>query len=174
MNSSLSVWTPELIARVSKLWVDGNSFGAIVILLDYKFTRSAVGGKLKRLGLLAGNGARPACARGGPRSKKRAPRSASVKSPAATASIPCVIPEPEAVGPINAFPDGRSCRFIHGDPGAAGDWRCCGAPVAAPALWWCLAHLARVAGAQSRRIDRAAAAARRVAPGTSGFLKVFG
>jgi len=33
--------------------------------------------------------------------------------------------EPEAIGPLNTFPDTASCKWIAGDV-LAGDWRCCG------------------------------------------------
>jgi hypothetical protein len=119
-------WTPETIARVSALWAEGPSAGAIAEAFDQAVTRNAVLGKLSRLGLLSGQRKTLISMR----------RAASLREPVV------LTPEPEAIGPLNDFSEPGICRFIHGEVGT--EWRCCAQPVKDEDSSYCTHHYSRV------------------------------
>lgn len=120
-----SAWTEDRIGRLKTLWLEGRSAAQIAGELDHGITRSAVLGKVHRLGLSAGRLGRRASAapRPSPPRGRRAP-------PAATA--------PAVVEPAGTPEHGQAtllsvrrceCRWPYGDPKAR-DFSLCGRPVA--------------------------------------------
>jgi GcrA cell cycle regulator len=120
-----SAWTEDRIDRLKTLWLEGRSAAQIAGDLDHGITRSAVLGKVHRLGLSAGRpGRRPSAV---PRpSSPRAHRA----QPAAAAPV---VAEPASAperGQATLLSVRRcECRWPYGDPKAR-DFSLCGSPVA--------------------------------------------
>jgi len=139
---TVSAWTPERVERLRALWREGRSAEQIARELDHGISRSAVLGKVYRLGLSEGRPGR-SVARKRPRAPPRPQRSPSAVSTrsgtgvtknAEASSGP--MPERPVDGPdILAVRRGQ-CRWPYGEPGA--DLVFCGRPVARGAF--CAAH----------------------------------
>ena len=119
-----SAWTEDRIDRLRTLWLEGHSAARIARELGAGLTRSAVLGKVHRMGLSAGR----------PR-----PRGPSVVVLSPPRDRPTPTPVSEAIAGPAAVPDqGRTtllsvrrceCRWPYGDPRAEG-FSLCGRPVA--------------------------------------------
>lgn len=109
-----SPWTDDLISRLKDFWEKGFTCNEIAKALSNNITRSAVMGKVDRLGLIRWR-----------HNAELAKRALSSKKP--PTDIPAASadnPEPLlAIGPIGDF---AGCRYIAGDP--QGDFQCCGHP----------------------------------------------
>lgn len=130
-----SAWTEDRIERLRTLWLEGRSAAQIARDLGEGLTRSAVLGKVHRMGLSAGR----------PR-----PRGPSVVVPSAprgrrppTATVGKAIAGPEPVpnqGQTTLLSVRRcECRWPYGDPKAVG-FSLCGRPIARGAF--CGSHAA--------------------------------
>jgi len=133
----MSAWTPDRVVRLKTLWKQGLSAAQIAYDLQNGITRSAVLGKVYRLGLsldrdaaLAPAAVRPA-ARGSPASVQ--PGEAIVQPPAAVAR------ERPGRATILTVRQG-DCRWPIGDPGDA-RFSLCGCPATRGAF--CDVHAAR-------------------------------
>ena len=120
-----SAWTEDRIGRLKTLWLEGRSAAQIAGDLDHGITRSAVLGKVHRLGLSAGR-ARPRASvlpRPSPLRGRRAQPAAAVQAVAEPASAP-------EQGQATLLSVLRcECRWPYGDPKAQ-DFSLCGRPVA--------------------------------------------
>lgn len=130
-------WDDSNIEQAKTLWLEGYSATQIARTLDGDLTRSAVIGKLNRLGVK-----RPATRITQVRTARRN-RPAALRKPRPTYRTPSpIIAEPEPVytgKPVHLTATGnRLCKFVLDDHGM-----CCGAPVK-PGKPWCRAHYARV------------------------------
>lgn len=135
---TVSAWTDDRVGRLKTLWIEGRSAAEIARDLDHGLTRSAVLGKVYRLGLSAGHP--PAS-----RSARAAPGPAARLSPPAKV-VPPPRPEPLARSAMDAPSHGtatilsvrrQDCRWPYGDPGDLG-FALCGRRVARGAF--CAAH----------------------------------
>ncbi|WAC61332.1 GcrA family cell cycle regulator [Brevundimonas sp. SL130] len=135
-----SAWTDDRIGRLKTLWLEGWTAEQIARELQNGISRSAVLGKVHRLGLSAGRPGRP------PVSQTAAPR--------ARIGRPVAKPVERAAAGAGSVPTGRApdlpsggltiltvgcgqCRWPYGDPGRAGV-SLCGRPVARGAF--CVGH----------------------------------
>lgn len=127
---SNDMWPEESVAIIRKMWLDGCSAG--VIAAEVGRSRSAVLGKLMRLGITRSSG--------NPIQTHRAPRVSAnprprVKKVAARPVVDIVAAlglEPLGAGPI-AEPG--CCKFL------AMDWdRCCGRPIERAGARYCDPH----------------------------------
>ena len=154
-----SAWTKDRVGRLKTLWLDGWSAEQIARELANGITRSAVLGKLHRLGLSTGRApvqrnVRPHGAQA-PSRKRRAP-----SAPAAPAARP-LPPEPAKPAPEQGLASvlsvgRRQCRWPLGDPKAS-DFSLCGRPIARGAF--CEPHAARAytpAPETARHLERLA------------------
>ncbi|MCG2662699.1 GcrA family cell cycle regulator [Brevundimonas sp.] len=131
-----SAWTDDRIGRLKTLWLEGQTAEQIALDLANGITRSAVLGKVHRMGLSAGRSGRPAKRPGpGPKPSRLAP----------TRSLPA---RPLDARPVVATEHGLAtvlsvrrcqCRWPFGEPGAA-DFTLCGQPVMRGAF--CALHAA--------------------------------
>ena len=135
-----TAWTEERVARLKTLWREGRSAGQIAAELQNGISRSAVLGKVHRLGLSAG---RPRKA-----VPRKAPGTGRPRPGGAAWTGPTLRPAPPA-GPRPAFdlPSGGltiltvrrgQCRWPYGD--AESGVTFCGRPVARGAF--CAGHAA--------------------------------
>lgn len=133
-----SAWTDDRVGRLKTLWLEGRSAAQIARDLDHGLTRSAILGKVYRLGLSAGRppASRSARVATGPAARR--------SSPARTVPPPC--PEPLDRSRMDAPSHGtatilsvrrQDCRWPYGDPGDL-DFALCGRRVARGAF--CAAH----------------------------------
>ena len=131
-----SAWTDDRIGRLKKLWLEGRTADQIAPDLANGITRSAVLGKVHRMGLSAGRpgrqATRPAAGPRPPRLNRPRPRA----------------PQPIAARPEVTMTRGLAtlvsvrrceCRWPFGEPGAA-DFSLCGQPVSRGAF--CASHAA--------------------------------
>ncbi len=119
-----SYWTEERVEKMVALRTAGKSFASIARELG-DISRNAVIGKASRINLA-------------PPAPMPRPKPAPVARPAAPiVAKPVVIAasEPIPLGPIGAFPDRLSCRYIHG---SGATFQCC----AQPGFPWCNYHAA--------------------------------
>ena len=111
----MTVWTPDESRICSELWGMGVSAGRIAIALGHKYTRNAVIGKVKRMGLPQRNADMNRFKSGA----RMAPKPPKPKPPV-------VLPdEPQVLGEPNDFPR-NGCLWIPGHTGPG--FRCCGHP----------------------------------------------
>ena len=80
---TVSAWTDDRVGRLKTLWIEGRSAAEIARVLDHGLTRSAVLGKVHRLGLSAGHppASRSARAAPGPAAPVPAARRSSPAKP---------------------------------------------------------------------------------------------
>jgi len=130
-----SAWTDDRVDRLKTLWHEGRTAEQIAAELQNGITRSAVLGKVYRMGLSAGRPDRPVArkphAAGAPRAAAEPP----ARSRGARAEPPPV-PEPPSGGvSLLAIRRGQ-CRWPYGDPRSGVSF--CGRPVARGAF--CAGH----------------------------------
>lgn len=120
-----SAWTDDRVGRLKTLWLEGRSAAQIARDLDHGLTRSAVLGKVYRLGLSAAR-ARPRASvlpRPSPPKRRRSQSTGALQAIAE----PALVPEQ---GEANLLSVRRGqCRWPYGDPNAQ-DFSFCGRPVA--------------------------------------------
>lgn len=130
-----SAWTEDRIGRLKTLWLEGRSAAQIARDLDHGITRSAVLGKVHRLGLSAGR----ARSRASAVSRPSPPRDRTTRPAAAVQAF---------AGPASTPGHGQAtlmsvrrceCRWPYGDPKGQ-DFSLCGRPVARGAF--CEPHAA--------------------------------
>lgn len=116
----VTVWDDEKVESLERCISEHMSAGQTA--LELRVTRNAVIGKAARIGLRF-------LSRPGALRIIRIPRNQHTCKTPKPRRIDAFPPEsaPEAIGPLAAFPDTKSCRWIAGDP-ASRDWRCCGQP----------------------------------------------
>ena len=160
-----SAWTEDRIGRLKTLWLEGQTAEQIARDLAHGITRSAVLGKVHRMGLSAGRSGRPPKRRLG--SPPVQDRPASVVSPEPPRPAPaCHRPTRPVAAPAEvAMERGMTtvlsvrrceCRWPFGEPGTA-DFSLCGQPVTRGAF--CASHAAvayRPAADTPRALDRLA------------------
>ena len=148
-----SAWTDDRIGRLKKLWLEGQTAEQIARDLANGITRSAVLGKVHRMGLSAGRSGRPPKRPAvGPKPPRLAPANSRPARPIGT--------PPEVAtkhGLVTLLSVRRcQCRWPFGEPGAA-DFSLCGQPVTRGAF--CASHAAvayRPAPDTLRTLDRLA------------------
>jgi len=119
-----SAWTEDRIGRLKTLWMKGKTAEFISRDLGSGISRSAVLGKIHRLGLSAGRSTTPAKASA---PKTRSPVRAAEPAPNPVAA-PLSSPEPRT-GTHTILSVGRTdCRWPLGDPRQPG-FSLCGCPV---------------------------------------------
>ena len=128
-----SVWTPDRVARLRTLWLEGFSAEEVSRRLGQGISRSAVLGKVHRLGLSAGRPG-PEAAPKHPVRRGRtpgAPSSAGMRRPLIVAPSPPVKERPVCDLPSGGFGllalRRDQCRWPYGEPGAGLSF--CGRPV---------------------------------------------
>ena len=133
-----SAWTEDRIGRLKTLWLEGRSAAQVARDLGHGVTRSAVLGKVYRMGLSA---ERPTASRSVKLAAGPAPRRAS---PARDAPVSCPMPpgrrsvEAPSHGTATLLSVRRlDCRWPYGDPGEPG-FALCGRRIARGAF--CAAH----------------------------------
>lgn len=119
-----SAWTDDRIGRLKTLWLEGQTAEQIARVLSNGITRSAVLGKVHRMGLSAGRAARP---------RKAAPRSRPVSMSDARPDAASTVAPPAGPAPRPVPEPGRAtlqsvgrhdCRWPLGDPLKAGFTLC--------------------------------------------------
>lgn len=138
-----SAWTDERVDRLKRLWLEGRTAEQIARELKNGISRSAVLGKVHRLGLSAGRPGRvPAASRPGtPRARVERSVTRPVKRAATDApalSFESAPDLPSRGMTILTVKPGQ-CRWPYGDPADAG-FSLCGRPVARGAF--CAGHAA--------------------------------
>ncbi|MGV9005924.1 MAG: GcrA family cell cycle regulator [Brevundimonas sp.] len=126
---TVSAWTEDRIGRLKTLWLEGRSAAQIARELDHDITRSAVLGKVHRLGLSAGRAHSRGAARSrlSPPRERRARPAVAVQTFAGPASTPTSTP---GHGQATLMSVRRcECRWPYGDP-KDHDFSLCGRPVA--------------------------------------------
>jgi GcrA cell cycle regulator len=148
-----SAWTDDRIGRLKKLWLEGQTAEQIARDLANGITRSAVLGKVHRMGLSAGRSGRP------PKRPDAGPKPPTFAPTRSLAARPIDAP-PEVAkqhGLATVLSVRRcQCRWPFGEPGAA-DFSLCGQPVTRGAF--CAVHAAvayRPAADTPRALDRLA------------------
>ena len=148
-----STWTDDRIGRLKTLWLAGQTAEQIARDLANGITRSAVLGKVHRMGLSAGRSGRP------PKRPEAGPK------PSRLAPTRSLADRPIDARPVVATEHGLAtvlsvrrcqCRWPFGAPGAA-DFSLCGQPVTRGAF--CASHAAvayRPAADTPRTLDRLA------------------
>lgn len=136
-----SAWTDERVDRLRTLWLEGRTADQIARELKNGISRSAVLGKVHRLGLSAGKpGRAPAASRPKtPRARVEPSATRPVKSASTGApSLPaeCTPDLPSRGMTILTVKRGQ-CRWPYGDPAHAG-FSLCGRPVTRGAF--CAGH----------------------------------
>lgn len=141
-----SAWTDDRIDRLKTLWLEGRTAEQIAADLKNGITRSAVLGKVYRMGLSAGRPARPPVRSPKPTRRTPTPAARCGKAPASPAALrrattPVAmparsIPDPEAGGLDLLSLRPCHCRWPYGDPRTGVVF--CGRPVARGA--YCAAH----------------------------------
>lgn len=120
-----SAWTEDRVGRLKTLWLEGRSAAQIAGDLDHGITRSAVLGKVHRLGLSAGRARSRASVapRPSPLRSRRAHSAAAIRAAAEPVSTP-------AHGLATLLSVRRcECRWPYGDPKGL-EFSLCGQPVA--------------------------------------------
>lgn len=131
-------WPAEYVDKLKTLWDGGYSASQIAGQFAGKYTRSAILGKVDRLGLLSRSGENRKPRQRRPSSPKIIiPKIALDGTEAKNISHPDN--EPEAIGPIGDYPKQPACRWPHGI-GLA--FQYCGHPLSAPSPY-CSHHRAR-------------------------------
>ena len=130
-----SAWTDDRIERLKTLWHEGRTAEQIAAELQNGVTRSAVLGKVYRMGLSAGRPERPVARKPPAGGAPRAAAEPAARSRGAKAAPPSV-PEPPSGGvSLLAIRRGQ-CRWPYGDPRSGVFF--CGRPVARGAF--CAGH----------------------------------
>ena len=119
-----TIWNPEMTEKLTQLWREGKSFSQIGEIMG--FTRSAIAGRIRRLGLL------------GDRQKKSTlppPKPPKLAKPKKPKPLPIIAPEADMEEVVEETPapqglqlidlDPKSCRWPFGDPRDA-DFYFCG------------------------------------------------
>ncbi|MDI1328234.1 MAG: GcrA family cell cycle regulator [Brevundimonas sp.] len=136
-----SAWTDDRVGRLKTLWLEGRTADQIARELQNGISRSAVLGKVHRLGLSAGRPGRPPAASGpvAPRARVERPVAKPVeRATAGGASVPAERAPDLLTGGLTILTVRRGqCRWPYGDPADAG-FSLCGRPVARGAF--CVAH----------------------------------
>ena len=148
-----STWTDDRIGRLKTLWLAGQTAEQIALDLANGITRSAVLGKVHRMGLSAGHPGRPPKRPGtGPKPPRLAPTGSLAARPIDARPVAAT-----EHGLVTVLSVRRcQCRWPFGEPGAA-DFSLCGQPVTRGAF--CALHAAiayRPAADTPRTIDRLA------------------
>lgn len=154
--SFASGWTDERVERLKLLHGAGESAAAIAADLGGGITRSAVCGKLFRLGLSIPMGAKR------PEKPKR-PNGVRRKNPGAGLHFHCMqrekenqeqfIPRADDVVPLNIEFDKlktEHCRYPYGEDPKTMTY--CGHPIAREGCSWCPSHLRHVSAGYPKRI----------------------
>lgn len=136
-----SAWTDERVDRLKRLWLEGRTAEQIARELKNGISRSAVLGKVHRLGLSTGRPGRApaACGPGSPRARVERSATRPVRRTAADAPALPAEPAPDLPsGGMTILTVTRGqCRWPYGDPADAG-FSLCGRPVARGAF--CAGH----------------------------------
>ncbi|WP_309630349.1 GcrA family cell cycle regulator [Brevundimonas sp.] len=135
-------WTDARIGRLKTLWLEGRTAAQIAGELQNGISRSAVLGKVHRLGLSAGRPGRPAVSQAAaPRPRiGRAMAGPADRGAAGPASVPAEQAPDLPTGGLTILTVRRGqCRWPYGDPAQAG-FSLCGRPVARGAF--CIGHAA--------------------------------
>ena len=136
-----SVWTDDRIGRLKTLWLEGRTAEQIARDLQNGISRSAVLGKVHRLGLSAGRPVRSSVSRTAapePRVERPAARPIMGRVAADPASAPAERVPDLPIGEVTILTVRRGqCRWPYGDPAQA-NFSFCGRPVARGAF--CLCH----------------------------------
>jgi GcrA cell cycle regulator len=135
-----SAWTDDRVDRLKTLWLEGRTAELIARALQNGITRSAVLGKVHRLGLSAGRPGRSPAAAGPPTARARVEPTGH-GSRARAAVCVAVTPKrgsdlPSGGLTIRTVRRGQ-CRWPYGDPASA-CFSLCGRPVARGAF--CAGH----------------------------------
>ena len=120
-----SAWTEDRIDRLRTLWLEGHSAARIARELGAGLTRSAVLGKVHRMGLSAGR-PRP---RGASAVVRSPPRDRRPPSPPVSEALAGSAPVPDQGRTTLLSVRRCECRWPYGDPRAEG-FSLCGRPVA--------------------------------------------
>ena len=148
-----SAWTDDRIGRLKKLWLEGRTAEQIARDLANGITRSAVLGKVHRMGLSAGRSGRP------PKRLAAAPKPLRLAPTRFRPAQPIGAPSEVAAehGLVTLLSVRRcQCRWPFGEPGTA-DFSLCGQPVTRGAF--CASHAAiayRPAADTPRTLERLA------------------
>ncbi len=141
-----SYWTEERVEKMVALRTAGKSFASIARELG-DISRNAVIGKVRRIKLDKLTPSKyqevtPPKPKPLPKPPIPAPMPRPKPAPVARPAAPIVAKpvviaasEPTPLGPIGAFPDRLSCRYIHG---SGATFQCC----AQPGFPWCSYHAA--------------------------------
>jgi len=135
-----SAWTDDRIGRLKTLWLEGRTADQIARELQNGISRSAVLGKVHRLGLSAGRPGRPPVSQTTvPRARiERAIAGPVERAAAGAASVPAERAPDLPTGGLTILTVRRGqCRWPYGDPAHAG-FSFCGRPVARGAF--CVGH----------------------------------
>jgi len=135
-----SAWTDDRVGRLKMLWFEGRTADQIARELQNGISRSAVLGKVHRLGLSAGRPGRPPVSQtAAPRARiERAIAGPVERAAAGAASVPVERAPDLPTGGLTILTVGRGqCRWPYGDPAHAG-FSLCGRPVARGAF--CVGH----------------------------------
>ncbi|NWE53932.1 GcrA family cell cycle regulator [Brevundimonas sp. P7753] len=137
-----SAWTDERVDRLKTLWLEGRTADEIARELQNGISRSAVLGKVHRLGLSAGRPGRAPAGFGSqtPRRRVERPVAKPVKRATGRPSVPADRrPDLPSWGMTILTVTRGQCRWPYGDPAHPG-FSLCGRPVARGAF--CLGHAA--------------------------------
>lgn len=119
---SASAWTTDRVERLRALWAEGRTAEQIARELDHGISRSAVLGKVYRLGLSEGRPGRSVARKRPPRRPRRSPGTADPSLAAPPPGGPAVdagwIPGPPADGPDILSVRRGQCRWPYGEPEA--------------------------------------------------------
>ena len=132
----------------SSLWQEGKSGSEIAAILGDGLTRSAVIGRIHRLGIAARAVGKKPPKKGEPPKKAEKPKKRIIAR-AAESSFEC------AVGAGVGFLDRThgQCAWPSGDPKDLDTFRFCGAETAREGAPYCSAHMALAYVPTSRRVD---------------------
>ncbi|OYX58029.1 MAG: hypothetical protein B7Y86_03170 [Brevundimonas subvibrioides] len=129
-----SAWTEDRISRMKSLWLEGQTADQIARDLANGISRSAVLGKVHRMGLSAGRSGRPP-------KRPVVSRDTPQHAPARSITVQTIDTAPEVAtehGLATVLSVRRcECRWPFGEPGAA-DFSLCGQPIARGAF--CASH----------------------------------
>ena len=133
-----SAWTDDRVGRLKTLWLEGRSAAQIARDLDHGLTRSAILGKVYRLGLST---ARPPSSRSAglaaPPVARRPWPARPAPPPGPTSCPPRRVDAPSHGTATILSVRRRDCRWPYGDPGDPG-FALCGRRIARGAF--CAAH----------------------------------
>ena len=134
----MNEWTPEDVEALKSYITKGFTASQMSRQFGGRHSRNSCIGKCHRLGLsLTGQSLETArttllaqrVAKRRADLARTAERAERQKTRAPRPIISSVLPEPEFIGPINAFPPSTfQCLAIKGDPGVT-DWQCCAQPI---------------------------------------------